>query len=360
MDRPAKILVLKPSSLGDVIHAFPAVALLRAKFPDAAISWLVNEELAGIVELFPAVDEIIPFRRGRWGKPWFAHELMGHIWQLRRAHFDVTLDFQGLFRSGFLSFSSGARRRIGFRRAREGAPLFYSERIDLPAAPQHAVDRNTALVQQAFALDTPAAFPALLRKRDTVKRVDDLWNANGLNRGEPVLAVAPATRWPSKMWPAEYFARVLDLVGRAFPHLACWLVGTRAERPVGDELVRACIQVKPHNLMGETGLGELLEMLRRSDVLLTNDSGPMHLAAGLRRPTVALFGPTDPVLTGPYGSGHVVFQGNCPQGPCFQENCRLAKRQCVHSVSPEAVATAIIEACRAGTGVLRHEKVAPI
>lgn len=355
-----KILIVKPSSLGDVVHTFPAVALLRQEYPDATISWLVNDDLSGLVELVPAVDDVIPFRRRRWGKPWLAHELFGHLWHLRRSAYDVAVDFQGLFRSGFVTLCSGASRRIGFSQAREGAALFYSERITVPANLKHAVDKNLFLVQQAFGISRTAPAPELLRRQETVKAIDTLWTQRGLNRAEPVLAVAPVTRWPSKTWPPEYFASIIDATGREFPHLGCWLVGTRAERAAGEAVVAACQLLKPHNLMGETDMSQLLEMLRRSDVLLTNDSGPMHLAAAAHRPAVALFGPTDPALTGPYGPGHVVFHGHCDQGPCFRPSCRRERRHCVCSVAPDAVAAAVIERFRALGSPGRREKTAVI
>lgn len=351
-----KILIVKPSSLGDVIHTFPAVELIRRRYPDATITWLVNEEYAGLVELFPGVDDVLRFRRRRWGNPWRAPEVVSYAWRLRRHAFDVVVDFQGLFRSGCLAFCSGASRRIGFRRAREGAPLFYTECVDVPASVCHAVDRNIALVQKAFAITQAPEFPELLRQQETVRKVDDIWGRRGLQRGDPVLAVAPVARWPSKTWPPDYFAAVLDLVARDCPLLGCWLVGTPKERVAGDRLMTFCHLAKPHNLMGETSLSELLEMLRRSDALLTNDSGPMHLAAAVRRPTVALFGPTDPALTGPYGPGHVVFHGRCEVSPCFKAACQLPRHPCVHSVAPEAVAAAVVALLRSGGALGRHAR----
>ena len=122
-----KILIVKPSSLGDVLHALPAMSLLRRHFPDASISWLVNDTFAGIVELFPGVDEIIVFRRQRWGQLRHGFELAKFLLELRRRRFDLVIDFQGLFRSGFFTWVTGASRRIGFKAAREGHLLKYHE-----------------------------------------------------------------------------------------------------------------------------------------------------------------------------------------------------------------------------------------
>ena len=334
------VLVVKPSSLGDIIHTFPAVDLLKKHCPDAFIAWVVNDVLAEIVELLPAVDEIIPFERQRFGRLRHCHEILPFFSGLRQRQYDIALDFQGLLRSGLIAFMSRAPRRVGFTHAREGARVFYTERVPLPANLRHAVDKNLFLVRAVFDIEEPWSFPELKPQHDFATRAERLIRQHELVSG-PVLAVAPAARWRSKMWPPAFFAAVIDKIAKRLPELRCWLLGTHDEQAAARAVVAACEHSQPRDLTGETSLGVLVEMLRRTDVLLTNDSGPMHLAAALEVPTVALFGATDPSLTGPYGEEHVVLTGQCELAPCLAKQCPLDNRRCVEGVSADDAAELI-------------------
>ena len=348
---PSNILVVKPSSLGDVVHALPAVAWLRGRFPAARVGWLVNTEFAPLVALSPLVDEIHPFDRRRFGKLRHWGELWTFQNALRARHYDCAVDFQGLLRSGFLTWRSGAARRIGFAAAREGAAWFYTERVRMPAGVLHAVDKNLALVRLAFGepageLVLPSELPLLAPRPEHVAAAARLWNEAGWPAAAgpgPVLAVAPGARWPAKCWPPDFFAAVLDAVATARPDVRVWLLGTRDEQAAAAAVAAACRLARPLDWAGRTGLGDLLALLQRSGVLLTNDSGPMHLAAAVNVPTVALFGPTDPALTGPYGPCHAVFRGACPHAPCFRMRCHLGTAACQRTLDPAAVAAAVVE-----------------
>lgn len=340
------ILVVKPSSLGDVIHALPAAHLLRQHFPDAHISWVVNNTYAGIVELCPAVDDVIPFRRKRLGQMRHWHEILAFVRELRQRRYDIAFDLQGLLRSGLIARASGASRRIGFRNAREGAHWFYTEKVPLPANLKHAVDKNVFMVRSVLGATAPTSFPDLTIQHDFLKCARRLLRSADLEGDGPLLAVAPVARWHAKTWPPTFFARVLDMVVAAIPETRCWLLGTQDEAPAADAVTAACQRCQPCNLCGETNLGTLVEMVRLTDALLTNDTGPMHLAAALGVPTVALFGPTDPGLTGPYGPAHAVFTGTCETGPCFSRRCPRDVQQCLDAISPAEVADAVIHRLR--------------
>jgi len=351
---PANILIVKPSSLGDVVHALPAAAWLRQRFPGVRLGWLVNAELAPLVALCPLVSDIHRFERRRWGNPCRWGEFWIFLRGLRAAGYACAVDFQGLLRSGFMTWRSGAPRRIGFAAAREGASWFYSERLTPPPAAVHAVDKNLALVQLAFGAPPadrtpPPAGPLLAPRPEQLAAAAALWAGAGwavadsaTGTAPPVLAVAPGARWPAKCWPPAFFAAVLDAVAQARPDLRIWLLGTRDEQAAAAAVTAACRTARPLDCTGRTGLGELLALLGRSAVLLTNDSGPMHLAAAAGVPTVALFGPTDPDLTGPYGAGHTVLRGSCPQAPCFQRNCPRGAAGCQRGIEPASAAAAIL------------------
>lgn len=341
------ILVVKPSSLGDIVHTFPAVALLRQQFPEATITWVVNDVFSGIVESMPEVDEIVLFHRRRLGNVRHWPEIVGFLHELRQRRADIAIDFQGLLRSGLIAYLSGAPRRIGFRNAREGATFFYSEKVPLPANLKHAQDKNVFLVRSAFGITAPLPPTQLASGHDFAKCARRLFKEHGLDRGGPILAVAPGTRWESKAWPPACFAAVIDEAARRIPTLHCWLLGTEDEKTCAKSVAAACTVLTPSELTGATNMGTLIEMLRRSDVLLTNDSGPMHVAAALGMPTVSIFGPTDPELTGPWGEGHVVFTGECERRPCFAKTCPLGTGNCMERIAVDNVVAAIENAIRA-------------
>ncbi|MBN2452125.1 MAG: lipopolysaccharide heptosyltransferase II [Lentisphaeria bacterium] len=359
------ILIIKPSSLGDIVHALPAVDLIRRHLPDAFLAWVVHDSLSGLLDLCPSVDEVILFQRDRWGRLRHWHELPSFVGELRHHRFDLALDFQGLFRSGLMAFASGAPRRIGFRHAREGAGFFYTERIPVPVNLRHAVDRNIFLARAALTIPAGECGPSLLRPPEAHRQARALLQRHGVEDGAPLVAVGPGARWPSKRWPASFFAAVLDGVAERLPEARFWILGSAAEARDAREVIENCRGCRPLNLAGKTDLGTLVDLVRCSRVLVTNDSGPMHIAAAVSVPTVAFFGATDPELTGPYGAGHAVFRSGCDRSPCFERMCPLDGRLCSDGVAVEqvieAVASRVLSAMqmRHGTTVLSPEEETP-
>ena len=186
--------------------------------------------------------------------------------------------------------------------------------------------------------------PELGRPHDSVKEARRLMRQFHLDGEAPVLAVAPGARWPSKRWPPRFFAAALDQVQQALPDLRCWVLGSPDEVRAAEAVIQACERCRPVSLVGMTDLGTLVELLRCSDALLTNDSGPMHIAAALAVPTVAFFGATDPELTGPHGGIHTVFRTTCDLRPCFSRDCLQANRPCSDGIPTARVAEALVAA----------------
>ncbi len=338
------ILIVKPSSLGDIVHTLPVVPLLRKHWPEAVISWVVNEEYARLLDLCPDIDHVLVFRRHRWNRPRHWPELYSFLHELRQQKPDLCLDFQGLFRSGLISRLSGAKRRVGFRSAREGATCFYTESVLPPKEMQHAVQRNVFLLQNALQIDDPVQNSGISCSQVDMDNMQRLLRNYDVDGRSVFLTVAPAARWQAKTWPPDFFIDVLREVWSRQPDLPVLLLGTATERPLGEIITDECgRQGRIVNLMGETDLGTLVAVLRHTRVLLTNDSGPMHLAAMLGTPVVALFGPTDPLLTGPYGQAHRVFRGKCERTPCLQYNCPKGTNACHYTVSSQEVAAAVTE-----------------
>ena len=336
-----RLLVIKPSSLGDVVHAFPAVDMLRRHLGGEleSLTWVVNDSLAGILELYPGVDRIVKFPRSRI---WHWDAMKTFLADLRKERYDVSIDFQGLLRSGLMSWAAAAPRRIGFSNGRECSPLFYTEKYAPLANRRHAVEKNGDLARQAFPGCGKLEVPQLEVGEQWLAEADGLLGA--CEGDGPLVAVGCSSRWDSKNWPTHFFSEVLDAVKERCPSVRIWLLGSPDERGRCEMVAAGCRGAKPLNLAGKSRMMGLVGLLARSDVLLTNDSGPMHIAAALRKPCVALFGATDPELTGPYGPGlHTVFRSGCPKSPCFRKQCPETGVECSGWTDVATVATAILE-----------------
>jgi lipopolysaccharide heptosyltransferase I len=307
-----RILIIKPSSLGDVVQALPTVNLIRRKYPQAHISWLVNDTLTSLLPHCPIINEIILFERRRFGSLTQLPRFGNFLATLNGRHFDIAVDLQGLLRSGIISWATRAPRRIGLSDAREGARFFYNEIVSVPRA--HAVDRYVLAAQHLGCDSTPIEFPL---------------GVPGSVTSEGLIAVNPSARWATKLWGNDKFAELI----RRLPAERVVLTGSAAERGQIDTIAQG-----RRNLAGQTDLFQLAELYRRCQVVITNDSGPMHLAAAVGTPVVAIFGPTDPALTGPYGDHHVVLRAGIPCSPCFKGHCtNRVRMECMNLVSVEQV-----------------------
>jgi len=338
----SRTLIIKPSSMGDVVQALPVLTALKETYPRAHVSWLVAKAFAGILEGHPRLDEVIVFDRERFGRFTFsltvAAEFVRFLAALRRRRFTTVIDLQGLFRSGLLALATGAPARVGFRGARELAPLFYTAEVSLGRHVVHAVDRYLAVARR-IGLGIPEArdhLPVPAEARSAIRR--RLAEA-GLRPNEPFIAVCAYARWPTKQWPADRFAAVLDRM-RAEAGARAVLVGSEAACP-GARTIADRMAEPPIDLTGATTLKELSAVLGEARVMLTNDSGPMHVAAAVGRPVVAIFGPTNPMRTGPYGPGHRVLAGRAACSPCYRRQCLYdrsnARMLCLTNITPEAV-----------------------
>jgi lipopolysaccharide heptosyltransferase I len=307
-----RILIIKPSSLGDVVHALPTVNLIRRRFPDAHISWVINDTLAPLLKNCPIIDEIIPFERWRFGSLAQLPRLAGFLRTLRRRQFDVIVDLQGLLRSGIISWVTWAPRRIGLSDAREGARLFYNEIVEVPHT--HAVDRYLLAARHLGCDSAPVEFPL---------------GVSAQIKSEGLIAVNPSARWTTKLWGSDKFAELLERLSRE----RVVLTGSAPEREEIGNIAHGC-----RNLAGQTDLFQLAELYRRCAVVITNDSGPMHVAAAVGTPVVAIFGPTDPALTGPYGGQHAVLRAGIPCSPCFKDHCaNKVHMECMKLVTVQQV-----------------------
>jgi lipopolysaccharide heptosyltransferase I len=309
---PRRILIIKPSAIGDVVHTLPILNLLRRRWPDAHLAWLVTPACAGLLEGHPQLDDVIRFDRRRFGRGWrdpgSAHALWAFIRDLRRRNFDLVLDLQGLFRSGFFAWQTRAPVRVGFAKARELAHLFYTHRVHVGTTEQHAIDRYLKMAAEVGCDPGPVEFIFHVTDADRA-HVDSLVGNLG-----PFAVVFPGTNWPTKRWPIERFAALPQRLRDRFG-LATVAAGSPDE-------VQLCSAVGGAvNTAGKTNLRQLVALLERASLVIANDSGPMHIAAALGRPLVTLFGPTNPVRTGPYRRVDTVLRLDIPCSPCYSRRC---------------------------------------
>jgi heptosyltransferase-1 len=299
--RYENILLLKPSSLGDVVMALPALSALRRNFPRARITWLVRPEFAPLIEGHPHVDEIILFDRKVLGRAWFNpmafRSLTALISGLRRSRFDAVLDLQGLFRTASLGWLSGCKRRFGPIWRRELARYFYTTAV--PTRPEwvHVVDYFLKLVEAMGASDLRVEF-VLPEKPPAAASARDLLSRHKVDPCRYAVLI-PGSAQVSKCWPAERFAALADRL--ASDHgLAIVATGSRSESPMIEQ-IQSLARQPIANLAGWTTLPELAEVLRLASLVVSNDTGPGHIAAALGRPLVMMFSWSNPLRVGPYG-----------------------------------------------------------
>ncbi len=329
---PRRVCLIKPSSLGDVVHTFPLLASLRRHWPEARLSWVVNRGLRSLLDGHPDLDEVIPFDRNQIRLHPRGIGAMGRfLLDLRRREFDLTIDLQGLFRSGVMTAATGARARVGLSSAREGAPLFYNYRVDEPSREIHAVDR---LLQVAAVFGAPTeSIPATV----AFSADDERWARTALDRfPRPWVVLNIGARWLTKQWPPGHFAAIAH---RAQTELGAGLilVGAPEDRPLVASLQANLgrISVPPLDLCGATTLPQLAALASLVDLFVSNDTGPLHLAAAAGAPCVGIYTCTSPTRTGPYGPRSVVAKSCVWCAPSYRKTCD--RMECMTELTPDRV-----------------------
>lgn len=319
-----RIAIIKPSALGDIVHALPVLTALRRRFPKSHITWVVNRSFEPLLAGHPHLNQTLEFERGafRQGTAAACRYSLQFANLLRRQRFDLVIDLQGLLRTGLMTLATGSPRTVGFANAREGAARCYRERVPVPDADRiHAVDRYWR-VAEYLGCTGPIEFhvPISPGELDTVRQM-----LNPLPR--PWLAVAVGARWVTKRWPAAHFG---ELLNKAQAHYGGTVLFLGTAEDQADSLTAASALPGPwRDLTGATTLPRLAALLHAADAMIANDTGPLHLAAALGTPCIAPYTCTKPVLHGPYGQSggvpsgvpcHGSYLKQCPIGlACFAE-----------------------------------------
>jgi len=325
---PRKILIIKPSSLGDIVHSLPFLNALRDSFPRAEIHWIVAKGLEGLLEGHPMINKLWVINKDDWkrisGVRTTIKELRTLFKSLSAEKYDMVVDLQGLFRSGIIAKATGAPIRVGFKEAKEGSRLFYTHAVK-GGKDVHAVDRylEAARFLGCDISDIEFPFPLSFNSFSSGRR----------QLPEEYAVIIPGARWDTKRWPAERFGELASMLP-----LKSVIAGGETDTDVADIVVRSSAG-KALSIAGKASLKELIKIIRGAKFVITNDTGPMHIAAALKVPVFAIFGPTNPARTGPYGSGHIIIRRDIRCSPCYKKRCKTV--QCMEMIRVGEVSDAV-------------------
>jgi len=322
---PHSICIFRLSSIGDVIHTLPVAHLLKERFPDARLTWVAEKGMSPLLNHHPAIDHLLLVDTKSWRKRPFSpqawKEVVSFLRYIRSQEFDMALDFQGLFKSALLARVTGAPRRIGMARSdrkEKFSSLFLNEFSVETSGKRHIIEKNIALLQQIgiFSENQPLHFH-IHPDEEAVQYVDQELRKIEL---ENFVLINPGGGWITKLWDEDKFAQLIDLIYNDLhiPSLVTWGPG---ERAIADKIARKCIT--PAVISFSTNLTELIALIRRSRLVVSGDSGPLHLASALGIPVVGLYGPTDPLRNGPWNPHDSACTINYQCSPCYQRVCPI-------------------------------------
>lgn len=338
---PGKILIVKPSSLGDIIHSLPLLDAIKHCFPEAEIHWVVARGFEGILEGHPMINRLWVIDKSGWKKLTnISHTILDFKAlsnELKKERFDMAIDLQGLLRSGLISKASGAKVRIGlkgYKEAREGSFLFHTDRVSVGKGIVHAVDRYLSVADYLGCERGETAFP-LPPSSEVSEHLKAVMK-------DPYAVFVPGARWPTKRWPPEYFGELAEII-KNNTSIGSLVVGSRDDEEIG-RMIEESSGGSAVSIAGRSSLKELVEVIRNARAVISTDSGPMHIASALGVPIVAIFGPTSPERTGPYGKNNIVIRSTLKCASCLKRRCD--NFMCMSSIEPKEVADAALRFLR--------------
>ncbi len=348
-EKNQRILIIRLSAIGDVLRVLPALQVLKKSYPHSYIAWAVEEQARDILEAHPDIDEVLIFPKksivsklktpGRFNQG--VKEFFTFIREVRQKRFDIVYDFHGLFKSGIIGYLSGAPDRFGFTRAftKECNFLLNNRRFPLEHKRISRVERNLALLHKS-GFDIAHAPPVIHIPAGDQALMQDFFRQAQIDTHRPIIVIHPGTSptTPYKRWEPYRYAVVAD---KAIENNAAQIIFTWAGREI--EMVKEITALMKHRAVvapQTDNLCQLAYIFKSSDVYVGGDTGPMHLAAFVGTPVVALFGPTDHVVNEPYsGTPHIVIRKELDCSPCRKYEC--AKKTCMKELKEDSVVRAI-------------------
>jgi heptosyltransferase-1 len=313
---PARVCIIKPSSLGDVVHALPILSALRGVWPSAHLTWVVNAPFREVLSGHPDLDELIVYdRKGRGIDRLGIGGIAGVLGKLGRGRYDLTIDLQGLLRSALMAAATRAKVRVGM--------------VDAPRLGLHAVER---VLRVAAALGADVSEPCF---NLPIAEKDRSWATEVLAAvPRPRVILNLGARWLTKRWPPEHYA---EIGRRAVAQFGAGLiaVGASEDRPLVDALARHTAPLRVLDLCGQTRLPQLAALSLEADLMISNDTGPLHLAAAAGARVLGIYTCTSPNLTGPFGPQAATVQSCIWCAPSFLKNCN--RLDCMTQLSPDQI-----------------------
>ena len=313
--------------MGDVIHAIPTAAALRARFPEARIDWLVDPRYVALLEMVPGIDSRIPINTRRPG------QVISTIGDLRRIGYTAVIDLQGLLKSAVLARAARGERTIGFDsrhlRERTAAP-FYTHKVN-PEGTPHVIFKNLALLEPLGSRDARVAFPLEIPHSAVA---DALAARNG---GAPYALINPGAAWPNKRWPADRFGVLAAHLREKFGLWSVVLWGP-GEESLAEEVAGASAGAA--ETAPATSITDLFAIARRARVLISGDTGPLHIGGAVGTPLVALFGPTLAGRNGPWSASDIVLSRTDGCACLYRRRCRR-HAPCINEIELSEVVAAV-------------------
>src|SRR6266545_3003647 len=332
---PDRILVVKLRYVGDVLLATPVLSRLREGFPKAHLTMLVNPGTEDVIRGHPALDDVLVVERRNlaWQRCF--------IRALRARRFDLVVDLTDSDRSAILSRLTGAPIRLGYNSEDRWRGALYTQIVKADRFAMHQVRYHLAATE-ALGLSGPPPDPVLTISAKASSSVDHLLQSVGVESARPLVCLHPGARWWFKAWPAERYAALAELIQTQTPVQALFLGGDQ-ERSLESRIADG-MKTPFHSIIGKTSLRALAAVLERAALMVSNDNGPMHMAAALRVPVVGLFGPSDPAVWGPWGDGHRTFYKGLDCRGCFHPDCFRGEQNCMRLITLEEVWSAVKQA----------------
>ncbi len=336
------ILIVKLSAIGDVIHTLPVLNAVRKQYPDAHITWLVEEAAYGVIKGHKALDRIIVSKRKTWLKGLAGRfclknirEVCRFIKHLRDTRYDLILDFQALLKSGVLIGLARGGRKIGFDKGmehQEHSYIFLNERIKPVDMEIHALIRGMMLLESIGIQSREAVFNLPVSDQDR-NAANDLLMHCGIKTPELLVAINPMAKWETKLWDNLKFSNLADrLIEQENADVI--FTGGQEDSEVIEDII-SNMKAKAANFAGKTSLKTLAALYEKAACVISTDTGPMHLAAAIGTPVVAFFGPTAPWRTGPFGPGHTIIRADLECSPCFKRQCKTI--DCMKQITVDQV-----------------------
>ena len=343
------ILIVKLSAIGDVIHTLPALNAVRKQYPDAHITWLVEEAAYDVIKGHKALDRIIVSKRKTWLKGLAGRSCLKNIREacsfikhLRDTRYDLILDFQALLKSGILIGLARGGRKIGFDKGmehQEHSYIFLNERSKPVDMEVHALTRGMMLLEAIGIRSSEVEYNIYISDQDR-DAANDLLMHCGIKTPELLVAINPIAKWETKLWDNLKFSNLADrLINQANADVI--FTGGQEDSEAIEDII-SNMKAKAVNFAGKTDLKTLAALYEKASTVVSTDTGPMHLAAAIGTPVVALFGPTAPWRTGPFGLSHKIIRADLECSPCFKRQCNTM--ECMKQISVDQVLDAAMSA----------------